>query len=137
MTVDDLRLAWGDGKLELRGERTDHWDMRGALLAPSLALIDSVARGRLTADFQIEGPVDTPRVRLTAHGDSLGFRGDSAKALDLSLVALFSPAFHLNQLALSMAGVGSILTVAMHVAALAGVTVLFVGLTARRLSRLG
>ena len=35
-----------------------------------------------------------------------------------------------------MAGVGSILSVAMHVAG-AGVTVLFLGLTARRLSRLG
>jgi len=55
----------------------------------------------------------------------------------IRFVALFSPAFHLNQLALSMAGVGSILSVAMHVAALAGVTVLFLGLTARRLSRLG
>jgi ABC-2 type transport system permease protein len=55
----------------------------------------------------------------------------------IRFVALFSPAFHLNQLALNMAGVGSILSVAMHVAALAGVTVLFLGLTARRLSRLG
>lgn len=55
----------------------------------------------------------------------------------IRFVALFSPAFHLNQLALSMAGVGSILSVAMHVAVLAGVTVLFAGLTVRRLSRLG
>ena len=91
VTVDDLSLAWGDGRLELSGAKSDRWDVRGALRAPSLALIDSVARGRLTADFQIEGPVDTPRVRLTAHGDSLGFRGDSAKALDLSLAAGLRP----------------------------------------------
>lgn len=55
----------------------------------------------------------------------------------IRFVALFSPAFHLNQLALSMAGVGSILSVAMHTAVLVGVTVLFSGLTVRRLTRLG
>lgn len=55
----------------------------------------------------------------------------------IRFVALFSPAFHLNQLGLSMAGVGSILSIAMHVAVLVGVTVLFSGLTVRRLSRLG
>jgi ABC-2 type transport system permease protein len=52
-------------------------------------------------------------------------------------IALFSPAFHFNQLCLAMAGVGSILSQALHVAALVGVTVLFAGLTVRRLSRIG
>ncbi len=55
----------------------------------------------------------------------------------IRFVALFSPAFHLNQLALNMAGVGAILSPAMHVAVLAGVTVLFAGLTVRRISRNG
>ena len=55
----------------------------------------------------------------------------------IRFVALFSPAFHLNQLALSIAGVGSILSVTMHAAVLVGVTVLFAGLTVRRLSRMG
>ncbi|MGE0864052.1 MAG: ABC transporter permease [Vicinamibacterales bacterium] len=55
----------------------------------------------------------------------------------IRFVALFSPAFHLNQLALNMAGVGAILPVAMHTAALAGVTVLFAGLTVRRIGRNG
>lgn len=50
-------------------------------------------------------------------------------------IALFSPAFHLNQLCLAMAGVGSILSQTMHVAALLGVTVLFAGLTVRRLTQ--
>jgi ABC-2 type transport system permease protein len=50
-------------------------------------------------------------------------------------VALFSPAFHLNQLALHAAGTPSILGPAINIAALIGVTVLFTGLTARRLSR--
>jgi ABC-2 type transport system permease protein len=50
-------------------------------------------------------------------------------------VALFSPAFHLNQLCLAMAGVGSILSQTMHVAALIGVAVLFTGLTVRRLTQ--
>lgn len=53
----------------------------------------------------------------------------------IRFIALFSPAFHLNQLALSMAGVGSILSTAMHAAVLVGVTVLFAGLSARRISR--
>jgi hypothetical protein len=48
-------------------------------------------------------------------------------------MALFSPAFHLNQLALHAAGTPSILGPAINIAALAGVTVLFVGLTIRRL----
>ncbi len=52
-------------------------------------------------------------------------------------IALFSPAFHLNQLCLAMAGVGSILLGSMHIAALAGVSVLFAGLTIRRLTREG
>ena len=52
-------------------------------------------------------------------------------------IALFSPAFHLNQLCLAMAGVGSILLQSMHIAALAGVSVLFAGLTIRRLTREG
>lgn len=52
-------------------------------------------------------------------------------------IAVFSPAFHLNQLCLAMAGVGSIMLQSMHVAALAGVTVLFAGLTVRRLIRAG
>jgi len=50
-------------------------------------------------------------------------------------VALFSPAFHLNQLALHTTGTPSILGPAINTAALIGVTVLFTGLTARRLSR--
>jgi ABC-2 type transport system permease protein len=50
-------------------------------------------------------------------------------------VALFSPAFHLNQLALHTTGTPSILGPAINIAALIGVTVLFTGLTARRLSR--
>src|SRR5262245_12907464 len=50
-------------------------------------------------------------------------------------VALFSPAFHLNQLALHATGTPSILGPAINIAALIGVTVLFTGLTARRLSR--
>ncbi len=50
-------------------------------------------------------------------------------------IAVFSPAFHFNQLCLAMAGVGSIFSQTMHFAALAGVTVLFAGLTVRRLVR--
>jgi ABC-2 type transport system permease protein len=50
-------------------------------------------------------------------------------------VALFSPSFHLNQLALHAAGTPSILGPSVNVAALAGVTVLFAGLTVRRLTR--
>ncbi len=50
-------------------------------------------------------------------------------------LALFSPAFHLNQLVLHAAGTPSILGPAINVAALAGVTVLFAGLTVRRLAR--
>jgi ABC-2 type transport system permease protein len=50
-------------------------------------------------------------------------------------VALFSPAFHLNQLALHAAGTPSILGPTINIAALVGVTVLFTGLTARRLAR--
>jgi len=51
-------------------------------------------------------------------------------------VALASPAFHLNQLALHVAGVGAIMPVMMHAAALIGVTVLFAGLAAWRVSRM-
>jgi ABC-2 type transport system permease protein len=50
-------------------------------------------------------------------------------------IALFSPAFHLNQLALHVAGTPGLLGPAINVAALAGVTVLFAGLTVRRLVR--
>jgi ABC-2 type transport system permease protein len=52
-------------------------------------------------------------------------------------LALFSPAFHLNQLALGIGGATSVLGPSgpiMHVAALAGVTILFAGLAARNLS---
>ena len=52
-------------------------------------------------------------------------------------LALFSPAFHLNQLVLGVAGTPSILGpwgVSMHLAALVGVTVLFAGLAVRNLS---
>jgi ABC-2 type transport system permease protein len=52
-------------------------------------------------------------------------------------IAVFSPAFHLNQLCLAMAGVGSILPQTMHAAVLVGVAVLFAGLTVRRLARIG
>lgn len=52
-------------------------------------------------------------------------------------IAVFSPAFHLNQLCLAMAGVGSILSQQMHIAALVGVAVLFAGLTVRRLTQIG
>ncbi len=58
----------------------------------------------------------------------------------IRVIALFSPAFHLNQLALTVAGIPSVLGAsgpAMHVAALLGVTVLFTGLTIQRLSRQG
>ena len=52
-------------------------------------------------------------------------------------MALFSPAFHLNQLALGVAGAPIVLGAmgpTMHVAALVGVTVLFAGLALRNLS---
>jgi ABC-2 type transport system permease protein len=52
-------------------------------------------------------------------------------------LALVSPAFHLNQLALQAAGVAAIMPATMHVAALLGVTVLFSGLAAWRVARTG
>ena len=51
-------------------------------------------------------------------------------------LALVSPAFHLNQLALQAAGVAAIMPATMHVAALLGVTVLFSGLAAWRVVRM-
>lgn len=56
----------------------------------------------------------------------------------ISWIAVFSPAFHLNQLALAMTGIPSVLGIAgptIHVAGLLGVTVVFAGLTFHRLSR--
>ncbi len=53
----------------------------------------------------------------------------------IRVVTVFSPAFHLNQLALGVAGVPSVLGPVMHTAALAGVTILFTGLAVRRLAR--
>jgi ABC-2 type transport system permease protein len=53
-------------------------------------------------------------------------------------VAVFSPAFHLNQLALGVAGIPSVLGAVgptIHTAGLLGVTVVFGGLTIHRLSR--
>lgn len=52
-------------------------------------------------------------------------------------LALLSPAFHLNQLALQTAGVAAIMPATMHVAALLGVTVLLSGLAAWRVMRMG
>ena len=52
-------------------------------------------------------------------------------------IALVSPAFNLNQLALQAAGVAGILPATWHVGALAGFTVLFAGLTARRIMKMG
>jgi len=52
-------------------------------------------------------------------------------------LALVSPAFHLNQLALQAAGVAAIMPATMHIAALLGVTVLFSGLAAWRVARMG
>jgi len=52
-------------------------------------------------------------------------------------IALVSPAFHLNQLALQAAGVAAIMPATMHIAALLGVTVLFSGLAAWRVARMG
>ena len=52
-------------------------------------------------------------------------------------LALVSPAFHLNQLALQAAGVAAIMPATMHIAALLGVTVLFSGLAAWRAARMG
>ena len=51
-------------------------------------------------------------------------------------IALFSPAFHLNQLTLQVGGVPSVIGMGpvTHVAALVGVTVLFAGLAVRNLS---
>ena len=55
----------------------------------------------------------------------------------IRVLALVSPAFHLNQLALQAAGVAAIMPATMHVAALLGVTVLFSGLAAWRVARMG
>ena len=52
-------------------------------------------------------------------------------------IALVSPAFHLNQLALQAAGVSAIMPATWHVAALLGITVLFAGLAARRVVKMG
>jgi len=50
-------------------------------------------------------------------------------------IALISPAFHLNQLALQVAGLKPILPATWHLAALAGITVLFAGLAAHRIAK--
>jgi ABC-2 type transport system permease protein len=55
----------------------------------------------------------------------------------LRVLTLASPAFHLNQLALQAAGVAAIMPATMHVAALLGVTVLFAGLAAWRVAKMG
>jgi ABC-2 type transport system permease protein len=55
----------------------------------------------------------------------------------LRVLTLASPAFHLNQLALQAAGVAAIMPATMHVAALLGVTVLFSGLAAWRVAKMG
>jgi ABC-2 type transport system permease protein len=55
----------------------------------------------------------------------------------IRVLALASPAFHLNQLALQAAGVAGLMPATMHAAALLGVTVLFAGLAAWRVSRMG
>ena len=51
-------------------------------------------------------------------------------------IVLVSPAFHLNQLALQAAGVSAITPATWHVGALAGITVLFAGLAARRVMKM-
>ncbi len=51
-------------------------------------------------------------------------------------IVLVSPAFHINQLALQAAGVSGILPATWHVGALAGITVLFAGLAARRVMKM-
>ena len=51
-------------------------------------------------------------------------------------IVLASPAFHLNQLALQAAGVNGIMPITWHVAALAGITVLFAGLAAHRVMKM-
>lgn len=56
----------------------------------------------------------------------------------ISWIAVFSPAFHLNQLALGITGIPSVLGIAgptIHTAGLLGVTIIFAGLTFQRLSR--
>jgi len=55
----------------------------------------------------------------------------------LRALTLASPAFHLNQLALQAGGVAAIMPATMHVAALLGVTVLFSGLAAWRVAKMG
>ena len=53
------------------------------------------------------------------------------------VLTLASPAFHLNQLALQAAGVAAVMPATMHVAGLLGVTVLFSGLAAWRVAKMG
>ena len=88
---DDLRVAWGNATFELRGERGNQWDVRGALVAPSLAVLDTLAGGRLSAEFRIDGPVGAPAIHLEARGDSLVLGGASVGALDLSGTAGLRP----------------------------------------------
>jgi len=52
-------------------------------------------------------------------------------------IALFSPAFHLNQLSLGGAGAANLGSPIVHIAVLAGVTLVFTTLAVRRLARLG
>jgi ABC-2 type transport system permease protein len=55
----------------------------------------------------------------------------------IQFISVVSPAFHLDQLALAAAGIPSVLSINMHIGFLLGVTVLFAGLAAHRLARVG
>ena len=55
----------------------------------------------------------------------------------MAAISVASPAFHLNQLSVGVTGGPMVMGVAMHIAVLAGITVLCAGLTARRLTHVG
>jgi translocation and assembly module TamB len=91
LALDGVHVTWGDARLDVHGGRGAEWDAHAALVAPTLAVLDSLASGALNAKLDVAGAADAPRIRLVARGDSLGFHGETVGALDVTAAAGLRP----------------------------------------------
>lgn len=74
-SIERLELRSGTARISARGGAGTAWGLRWQLEAPALAALWPGAAGRLNLSGRIDGPEQTPRLRLDGTGQGLAWAG--------------------------------------------------------------
>lgn len=82
IVIHDVAVKKEKLSLYLKGEMTDHWDVKWKIFIPELHDIFTETQGLLQSEGNIQGPRDTPNLHATLHSKNLRFNNHQIGILD-------------------------------------------------------